>query len=119
MEGPGQGMQRRSVGRPSGVAPFAPQVTQWLREDSALSSVEILRLNINGGTIDNTSAGAIAASTNNAQSWGGSFTFIGTQSLNLGAGGVTLNSTPTFAARAPRQHSRSLESTSFLETGPT
>ena len=43
MEGPGQGMQRRSVGRPSGVAPFAPQVTQWLREDSALSSVEILR----------------------------------------------------------------------------
>src|SRR2546426_6050517 len=36
-------MQRRSIGRPSGVAPFAPQVTQWLREDSALSSVEILR----------------------------------------------------------------------------
>ena len=43
MEGSGQGMQRRGVGRPSGVAPFAPQVTQWLREDPALSSLEILR----------------------------------------------------------------------------
>ncbi len=44
---------------------------------------------INAGTI-NTSGGAIALSTNNAQSWNGNFTFTGTNSLNLGTGTVSL-----------------------------
>ena len=33
----------RGAGRPSTVAPYAPQVTQWLREDPGLPGVEILR----------------------------------------------------------------------------
>ncbi len=46
---------------------------------------------INGGTIDNTSGSAINTSTNNnAQTWGGDFTFTGTNDLNLGTGNVTL-----------------------------
>jgi autotransporter-associated beta strand protein len=50
---------------------------------------------ISGGTtIDNTSAGPLTLTTNNAQSWLGSFTFTGTQSLNFGSGAVTLNSNP-------------------------
>jgi fibronectin-binding autotransporter adhesin len=44
---------------------------------------------INGGTIDNTTAGAITLSTNNAITLGGSFAFGGTQNLNLGTGAVT------------------------------
>jgi autotransporter-associated beta strand protein len=46
---------------------------------------------ISGGTIDNTTAGAITLSNNNAQAWNGNFTFTGTQSLNLGTGAVTLS----------------------------
>jgi hypothetical protein len=34
---------RRGVGRPSVVTELAPEVTQWLREDPALSSAEIFR----------------------------------------------------------------------------
>ena len=45
---------------------------------------------INGGTIDNTSGGAITLSNNNAQTWGGDFTFVGSNNLNLGTGAVTL-----------------------------
>jgi hypothetical protein len=33
----------RGVGRPSTVAQYAPQITQWLRESPALSGAEILR----------------------------------------------------------------------------
>ncbi len=33
----------RGAGRPSTVAPYAPQVAQWLREDPDLPGVEILR----------------------------------------------------------------------------
>lgn len=33
----------RSVGRPSMVAQYAPQVARWLREESRVSSAEILR----------------------------------------------------------------------------
>jgi autotransporter-associated beta strand protein len=43
-----------------------------------------------GTTINNTSAGAVILSTNNVQTWDGSFTFTGTQSLNLGTGAVSL-----------------------------
>ena len=46
---------------------------------------------INGGTIDNTSGGAITLSNNNAQTWGGDFTFTGTNALNLGTGAVSLS----------------------------
>ena len=41
-------------------------------------------------TFDNTSGNAITLSTNNAQTWGGDFTFTGTNSLNMGTGAVTL-----------------------------
>ncbi len=44
---------------------------------------------INGGTI-NATAGATVLTNNNAQLWNGDFTFTGTNSLNLGAGAVTL-----------------------------
>ena len=33
----------RGAGRPSTVAPYAPQVAQWLREDPDVSGAEILR----------------------------------------------------------------------------
>jgi autotransporter-associated beta strand protein len=46
---------------------------------------------INGGTIDNTSAGAITLTTNNTQTWAGNFTFAGTKNLNLGTGAVTMS----------------------------
>ena len=41
-EGEGRGRTPRPPGRPSVVA-YAPQVTQWLREDVDLSGIEILR----------------------------------------------------------------------------
>src|SRR5260221_9665768 len=44
---------------------------------------------IAGGTIDNTSAGAITLTNNNPQNWNADCTFTGTQSLNLGTGAVT------------------------------
>ncbi|NDG71091.1 MAG: hypothetical protein EBY32_07245, partial [Proteobacteria bacterium] len=43
-----------------------------------------------GGTIDNTSGGAITLATTNAQSWNGTITFLGTNDLNLGTGPVTI-----------------------------
>jgi hypothetical protein len=35
--------QPRGVGRPSTVAPFAPQIEAWLRESPAMSGAEVLR----------------------------------------------------------------------------
>jgi len=35
--------QPRGVGRPSTVAPFAPQIEAWLRESPTLSGAEVLR----------------------------------------------------------------------------
>ena len=35
--------QPRGVGRPSTVAPFAPQIEAWLREQPALSGADVLR----------------------------------------------------------------------------
>src|SRR5262249_60878280 len=42
---PGQGQKRtpQPRGRPSVVAQFTPQITQWLRENPEVSGVEILR----------------------------------------------------------------------------
>ncbi|MFM8495662.1 MAG: beta strand repeat-containing protein, partial [Planctomycetia bacterium] len=45
---------------------------------------------ISGGTIDNTSGGAITLTANNAQNWNSDVTFAGSNSLNLGTGAVTL-----------------------------
>ncbi len=50
---------------------------------------------ISGGTIGNTSGAAITLSTNNAQTWGGDFTFAGTNDLNLGTGAVAMSSSRT------------------------
>jgi hypothetical protein len=36
-------LQPRGVGRPSTVAPFAPQIEAWLRETPTLSGAEVLR----------------------------------------------------------------------------
>ena len=35
--------QPRGVGRPSTVAPFAPQIEAWLRETPSMSGAEVLR----------------------------------------------------------------------------
>jgi len=40
---PGPWLAPRGVGRPSTVAPFAPQIESWLREAPALSGAEVLR----------------------------------------------------------------------------
>jgi fibronectin-binding autotransporter adhesin len=64
------------------------------------SALGVGLLTINGGTIDNTTAGAITLSTNNPQTWVGSFAFTGTKSLNLGTGPVTLSNNITVTANA-------------------
>ena len=43
LDGAGWNPRPRGVGRPSIVAQYAPQVAEWLREESDLSSAEILR----------------------------------------------------------------------------
>lgn len=50
---------------------------------------------INGGTVDNTSFGALTLTGNHLVTLGGNFTFAGTQSLNLGTGNVTLTGSRT------------------------
>ncbi len=57
-------------------------------------------LTINGGVIDNTSGNVFTLSANNAQVWGGSFTFVGTSDLNLGTGAVIMNASPTITVNA-------------------
>ncbi|MEY2486329.1 MAG: fibronectin-binding autotransporter adhesin [Verrucomicrobiota bacterium] len=44
---------------------------------------------INGGTIDNTTAGAITLANNNPITLGANFAFTGTKDLNLGTGAIT------------------------------
>lgn len=55
---------------------------------------------INGGTINNSTAGALTLTANNAMVWNGSFVFTGTQALNLGAGAVTLGGNVTVTTTA-------------------
>ncbi len=52
-------------------------------------------LTLNGGTIDNTSAGALALAANNSLAWNGNFVFGGSHPLNLGTGNVTLGGSAT------------------------
>jgi LPXTG-site transpeptidase (sortase) family protein len=54
---------------------------------------------VNGGTIDNTSGAAITT-LNYLQTWGGNFTFTGTNNLNLGTGAVTLSANRTVTITA-------------------
>jgi autotransporter-associated beta strand protein len=55
---------------------------------------------IGGGTINNSSGAAITNAGNNAQNWNASFTFTGSNDLNLGTGAVALNATPTVTTTA-------------------
>ncbi len=57
-------------------------------------------LTINGGSLGNTTAGAVTLSTNNTQFWNGDFGFAGPQNLSLGTGAVTLNSNPNITTTA-------------------
>ncbi len=45
---------------------------------------------IGGGSFDNTTGSAGTLTNNNVQSWGGAYTFVGTNSLNMGTGAVTM-----------------------------
>ncbi|WP_395748863.1 beta strand repeat-containing protein [Prosthecobacter sp.] len=47
-------------------------------------------LTLGGGALDNGSGAALTLSTSNAVAWNGSVAFIGTNSLNLGTGTVTI-----------------------------
>jgi autotransporter-associated beta strand protein len=55
---------------------------------------------INGGAVDNVTAAALTLAGNPSVTLGGSFTFVGTQPLNLGTGAVTLTATPTVTTTA-------------------
>jgi len=57
-------------------------------------------LALNGGTFDNVSGAALTLSGNNAQAWAGSYTFTGSNDLNLGTGGITLTTSPTVTVSA-------------------
>ena len=70
-----------------------------LNKSSALGAESGLGLTINGGSLDNGSGGAITLS-NYVQTWGGSFSFIGTTNLNLGAGAVNLTGVRTVTVTA-------------------
>jgi autotransporter-associated beta strand protein len=50
---------------------------------------------ISGGTINNTSSGAVTLTNNNVQAWNGNFAFTGTKDLNLGTGAVTMSANRT------------------------
>lgn len=54
----------------------------------------------NGTTIDNTSGAAITNSRANTQTWNGSFTFGGSNDLNLGTGAVTMAANTTITTTA-------------------
>jgi len=74
----------------SGGTALAASTTLRINNATALGTGTFT---INGGTIDNTTAGSITLSNNNAQTWNGDFTFTGTQSLNMGTGAISLGTT--------------------------
>ena len=53
------------------------------------------KLTITGGTLDNTSGGALTLANNNPQVWDGDFGFAGSSDLNLGTGAVALGANRT------------------------
>ena len=52
-------------------------------------------LTISGGSLDNTSGAAMTLAGNIPQSWNNSFTFVGSNPLNMGTGPVTLGTSAT------------------------
>jgi autotransporter-associated beta strand protein len=54
--------------------------------------------NGNNAAIDNTSGGLITLANNNAQTWQNSFAFIGSSSLDMGSGAVTITGNLTVTA---------------------
>ena len=75
-------------------------------------------LTISGGTIGNTSGAAITLSTNNAQTWGGNFTFAGTNDLNLGTGAVAHEQQPYRDGRVEQPHRRRRRSAAAATASP-
>lgn len=55
---------------------------------------------IAGGSLDNTSGAAVTVATGTPQSWNGNFSFLGTNNLDLGTGGVTLTASPVVTVDA-------------------
>ena len=58
--------------------------------DATASALGTGIMTINGGTLGNTSGGAVTMATNNPQIWAGGFAFAGPNDLNLGTGAVTV-----------------------------
>lgn len=58
------------------------------------------RLTIAGGNLNNTSGAVITNTGNNPQSWNSDFTFLGSSSLNLGTGAVTMAANRTLTINA-------------------
>ncbi len=59
------------------------------------AAIGVGALNINGGSLDNTSGGPLTLANNNLQNWNAGFSFLGTAPLNLGTGAVTLGAATT------------------------
>jgi autotransporter-associated beta strand protein len=57
-------------------------------------------LTIGGGSLDNTSGAAMTLAGNPAQSWTGSFAFVGSYPLNTGTGAVSISNSPTVVVSA-------------------
>ncbi len=57
-------------------------------------------ITISGGSLDNSSGSAVTLTTNNPQVWNTSFTFEGSNPLNLGTGDVTLSANQTLTVTA-------------------
>ena len=68
--------------------------------DATASALGTGTLTINGGTLGNTSGGAVTLATNNPQNWNGDFAFAGPNDLNLGTGPVTMNANCNVAVNA-------------------
>ena len=51
----------------------------------------------NGTTLDNTSGSTITLSNNNAMTWSGNYSFLGTNDLHLGSGAISFTTNPTIS----------------------
>jgi len=70
--------------------------TLFINNPNALGSGTLI---LSGGAIDNTSGGAISTA-GNPQMWNSSFSFAGSNTLDLGSGPVTLGASPTVTVTA-------------------
>ncbi len=68
--------------------------------NTTTSAIGTGTLTLLGGVLDNTSGANVTVATNNAQSWNGDFTFLGTNNLSLGTGAVTMNASRTVTVSA-------------------